>query len=40
MKVGIISGAKMHAIVQDEDPEAARYEAQTDGGRGKAVVSS
>lgn len=40
-KVGIVNGVKVHAIVQDEDPEeAARYEARINEGRAKAVASA
>lgn len=40
-KVGIVDGVKVHAIVQDEDPEeAARYEARIDQERAKALASN
>lgn len=40
-KVGIVNGVKVHAIVQDEDPEeAARYEARINEGRAKAVLAA
>lgn len=40
-KVGIVNGVKVHAIVQDEDPEeAARYEARINRERAKAVLAA